>query len=75
MHIERLVKMANDIGKFFSTEPTHTEAVDGIAQHLQRFWDPRMRKQIIDHLHAAGGEGLQDLVREAVLRLEGCQRP
>jgi len=69
MHIERLIKMANDIGNFFKSEPDNAEAVKGIANHLKRFWDPRMRKQIIDHLHA-GGEGLQDLVREAVMQLE-----
>lgn len=73
MHIERLVTMANDIGNFFKSEPDRNDAIQGITNHLKRFWDPRMRKQIIDHLHA-GGEGLQDLVQEAITRLEASNK-
>ena len=68
MNIERLVRMANDIGNFFKAEPDHAVAVDGVAQHLKRFWDPRMRKEILAHVDA-GGAGLMDLAREAVLKL------
>jgi formate dehydrogenase subunit delta len=69
MSAERLVQMANDIGKFFAAEPKHTDAVAGIANHIQRFWDPRMRRQIAAHL-VAGGAGLDDLAREAVASLQ-----
>jgi formate dehydrogenase subunit delta len=69
MHIERLIKMANDIGDFFQSEPNRAEAVGGIVNHLKRFWDPRMRRQICEHLRA-GGEGLHELVREAVAQLQ-----
>ncbi|MBC8008400.1 MAG: formate dehydrogenase subunit delta [Prolixibacteraceae bacterium] len=68
MNIERLVRMANDIGNFFKAEPEHAVAVDGVAQHLKRFWDPRMRKEIVAYVDG-GGTGLMDLVREAVLKL------
>jgi len=61
---ERLVYMANQIGRFFAAQP-HDKAVAGIARHLTDFWDPRMRRRIADHL-AAGGEGLDPLTREAV---------
>lgn len=71
MRIERLVEMANDIGSFFAVEPEDETAVDAIASHLRRFWDPRMRKAILDHL-ATGGEGLNDRVRQAVARMEQC---
>jgi len=69
MKIERLVQMANDIGAFYNSEPDREAAIEGVADHLRRFWDPRMRCQIIDHLHA-GGEGLDDLARAAVSQLE-----
>ena len=69
MSVEHLVQMANDIGHFFAAEPQRTDAVAGIAGHIQRFWDPRMRRQIIAHLHD-GGAGLDELAREAVARLE-----
>jgi formate dehydrogenase subunit delta len=68
MNIERLVRMANDIGNFFKAEPDHATAVDGVAQHLKRFWDPRMRKEIVAYVDG-GGADLMDLVREAVLKL------
>jgi formate dehydrogenase subunit delta len=68
MNIDRLVRMANDIGNFFRSEPDHALAVDGIASHIRRFWDPRMRKEIIAHLDG-GGDGLSDLAREAVGKL------
>jgi len=68
MDIERLVKMANDIAHFFQSEPDHGEAVKGVAGHLQRFWDPRMRSRLAAHV-AAGGEGLSPLALEAAKQL------
>ena len=47
-------------------ETDRTVAVDGVASHLKRFWDPRMRKEIVAYVD---GAGLIDLVREAVLKL------
>lgn len=68
MNVERLVQMANDIGRYFAAEPDREEAVSGIAGHLKRFWEPRMRTAILAHL-ATGGEGLDDLARAGVERL------
>jgi formate dehydrogenase subunit delta len=69
MSIERLVEMANDIGHFFASEPQRTAAVEGIAGHMQRFWDPRMLRHIVTHLKN-GGDGLEELPREAIGRLQ-----
>ncbi len=68
MNIQRLVRMANDIGNFFKSEPDHAVAVEGVASHLKRFWDPRMRKEIVAYVDGGGAE-LMELVREAVLKL------
>lgn len=68
MSTEHLVNMANDIGAFFRAEPQREDAVKGMLNHLQKFWTPRMRRQIVEHLRQ-GGEGLEDLPREAVGRL------
>lgn len=68
MPLPRLVYMANQIGKFFVTEDKPTAAAN-IADHLKKFWDPRMRTEIVAHL-AAGGEGLDPEVREAVAMLK-----
>jgi formate dehydrogenase subunit delta len=56
--------MANQIGKFFQSQG-HDKAVPGIAEHIRKFWDPRMRAAISAHLDA-GGAGLDPDVREAV---------
>ncbi|MGH6830773.1 MAG: formate dehydrogenase subunit delta [Methylocella sp.] len=63
--------MANQIGKFFAAQG-HDKAVAGIANHLTKFWDPSMRRKIVQHLDQ-GGEGLDPLVREAVETLQAKQ--
>jgi formate dehydrogenase subunit delta len=66
MHIEHLVTMANDIAAFFHKAADHQdEAARSIATHLHRYWDPRMRGQIIAH-GQSGGAGLSELARDAV---------
>ena len=70
----RLVMMANQIGKFFEPQRSGDPAV-AIANHLRRFWDPRMRAAIVAHLEQ-GGAGLDDTVRQAVRRLaDGSPKP
>jgi formate dehydrogenase subunit delta len=67
-HDNRLVYMANQIGKFFESQG-HDQEVAGVAEHIRKFWDPRMRKQIFAHLDA-GGAGLDPNVREAIASLQ-----
>lgn len=67
MSPDKLIYMANQIGKFFACQ-RHDQAVAGIADHLAKFWDPSMRKKILLHLEH-GGNGLDPLVKEAVQRL------
>lgn len=69
MNIEHLVTMANDIGNFFGGEPRKEDAIAGVANHLRKFWDPRMRRQIQDYARK-GGDGLSEHVRAAVLTLD-----
>ncbi|MGH8231661.1 MAG: formate dehydrogenase subunit delta [Steroidobacteraceae bacterium] len=71
MSIEHLVQMANDIGHFFASEPKRADAVAGVANHIQRFWDPRMLRNIMTHLKN-GGDGLDELPREALMHLQGA---
>ena len=69
MRIERLVTMANDIATYFTVEPDHAAAVASVRDHLTRFWDPTMRRQLKAYL-VDGGEELIPLAREAVSALE-----
>jgi len=69
MKIERLIKMANDIGDFFNAESNKEIAAEGIKKHILRSWDPRMRREIIAYCQQDGA-ALSDLVKTAVSRLE-----
>jgi formate dehydrogenase subunit delta len=70
MDIRNLVKMANRIGDFFGAWPDRQQGRDEIASHLRRFWDPRMRAEIIEYVETSGGDGLDEIVIEAVRQLE-----
>ena len=72
MSPDKLVYMANQIGKFFASQPRGA-AVAGTADHIRKFWDPRMRSAIFAHL-AAGGAGLDPNVREAIAQLAAADK-
>lgn len=63
MEIRDMVRMANQIASFFNGAG-HELAVKDSADHINKFWEPRMRKALIAHLEA-GGEGLDATIREA----------
>lgn len=69
MSPDKLVYMANQIAKFFSTQ-SRTSAPQAVADHLVRFWEPRMREQICAHWQE-GGIGLDPVAKEAVHILSG----
>jgi formate dehydrogenase subunit delta len=73
MHIEQLVTMANDIAAFFHGATEKAHAAQGVATHLRRYWDPRMRKQIIAH-QLADGAGLSELAQAGVQLLMSSQQ-
>jgi formate dehydrogenase subunit delta len=68
MSPDRLIYMANQIGKFFQSQG-HDKAAPDIAEHIRKFWDPRMRSAILAHLDA-GGMGLDPDVRDAIEALK-----
>lgn len=68
MNTQRLVAMANDIAAFFAAEPDAAAAADQVANHLKKFWEPRMREEIRRHARE-GGEGLSALALQGVRRL------
>jgi len=60
--------MANDIAAFFDSEPDKAAAAEGVRFHITRFWDPRMRREIVAHLQG-GGSGLSETAKNAVAQL------
>jgi formate dehydrogenase subunit delta len=61
---DKLVYMANQIGTFFVSQDKDTAAAK-IAEHITKFWDPRMRHAIVAHLDA-GGAGLDPVTSRAI---------
>ena len=66
MKVHHLVTMANQIGTFFASYPDQEEASSEIASHLQRFWAPPMRRQLLEHVESNEGEGLHGHVLAAI---------
>lgn len=67
-----LLRMANQIADFFAAYP-EADAVDGVRDHLEKFWTPAMRKElveIVDGLRLTEGEP-HVLVRRAAASLRG----
>jgi formate dehydrogenase subunit delta len=58
--IEKIVRMANQIATFFHSKPRE-EGLAGVAEHINKFWEPRMRRHLFEVLDS-GGEGLNELV-------------
>jgi formate dehydrogenase subunit delta len=67
MSREKLVYMANQIATFFESKP-HDEGVKGIADHINAFWEPRMRRQFFQ-LFDAGAVGMKPILIEATGRI------
>ena len=67
MSPEKLVHMANQIGLFFRHQGEEAAAAS-VADHLLKFWEPRMRKSIIAYVQK-GGSGLEPAVLRAVKSL------
>ena len=63
-----MVHQANQVALFFASYP-RDEAVAGVTDHLRKFWERRMRQQIVQYVDHGGG-GLHDLALEAVKRLK-----
>lgn len=68
MHRQDLIRMANQVAQFFDIYPEEQGAAE-VAKHLRNFWDPRMRRQLLDYAAAQPDDDLHPLARLAVKRL------
>lgn len=71
MNIDHLIRLANRIGDFFESMPDRAEGLEGIANHIQKFWAPRMRTALLDYLEKhpdgrADEAALTDIALEAI---------
>lgn len=67
------VRMANQIATFFTSKPRE-EGIAGVAEHINKFWEPRMRRHLFA-LIDGGGEGLHELVLAAVPSIRRPEAP
>lgn len=65
-NIDTLIKMANQISDFFVAMRDRNQSMEELAGHLKRSWDPRMRRALMAHIEDHNGEGLNQLVLDAV---------
>ncbi|MBZ9987587.1 formate dehydrogenase subunit delta [Mesorhizobium sp. BH1-1-5] len=70
---EKLVRMANQIATFFHSKPRE-EGITGVAEHINKFWEPRMRRQFFEMLDA-GTENFDELVVAASARIKRPPMP
>ena len=66
MSHDKIVRMANQIATFFKSQP-EAERLEGVATHINKFWEPRMRAQFFAHLEA--GAPFDPLVVEAATKV------
>ena len=67
--IDRLVRMANQIGDYFAAMP-EPEATAGAAAHLRMYWTPKMIRELIAFADQ-GHSGLNAIAARAVQSLKG----
>jgi formate dehydrogenase subunit delta len=68
METRDMVRMANQIGGFFKSY-SDAESLEGISDHINKFWEPRMRRDLFALLDA-GGEGLHENVKLAAVKIK-----
>lgn len=76
MNVQHLIEMANQIGEFFDSMPDRDEATAGVADHIRRFWEPRMRRTILAALDDPGTAAtMRPIVRLALERSRAALTP
>ena len=75
MDLDNLIVMANKIGQFFAAQPDRDEALAGIAEHIRKFWVPRMRSEILAAVDTEAGAGISEIVRAALTAHRATLQP
>ena len=65
MSPEKLVRMANQIAAFHASQ--RGPAAEAVADHINTFWEPRMRAALLAHVAAGGADLRPEVVQAAPL--------
>ena len=63
MESRDMIRMANQIADFFKGYDRNSATTE-MADHINRFWEPRMRIALLSYIEK-GGEGMHPLVIES----------
>lgn len=79
-NIAHLIRQANRIGAFFEAMPSRSEGIAGIADHIQKFWEPRMRTALLSFLERqpngqTDDAALSQIVLEAIQKNKANLQP
>jgi formate dehydrogenase subunit delta len=72
MNIDLLIKMTNEISEFFASTADQPQAAAAVANHLRRYWEPRMRAQMLKYYEERNGAGLNELAKSGVAILHAA---
>ena len=75
MDLHNLIVMANRIGDFFAAQPDRDEALAGVADHIRKFWTPRMRSEILAAVGTEAGAGISEIVAAALVAHRASLQP
>ena len=74
MQHDKLFYMANQIATFFKSSKADIRST-GVADHINKFWEPRMRNQLFARVDAGDTEGLDPMVLEAMGSIRRPEKP
>ena len=60
----KLIRMGNQIATFFSSQNNENAGQD-VAEHINKFWEPRMRRQFFV-LADSSSDKFHDLLKDAI---------
>ena len=72
MQHDKLIHMANQIATFCASNPKGARQTADVADHINKFWEPRMRTKLFERIASGPNEDVHPLVLEA---MEHIRRP
>ena len=71
MRAEYIIKQANQIASFFESMPDQVQADRDFVTHIRKFWDPRMRRDLLSLVADASAADAHPMVIRAVRAYRG----
>ena len=66
MQRDKLIYMAKQIATFCESSPRGARETANVADHINKFWEPRMRRKLFEKIEGGETEGVHPLVLEAM---------